>query len=202
MKFQNWKKFWLPIDLFGLVLGIGLIVTYLLWGDRIYNNELQNTWANLGSEILGVWLSVRVIGAFLERKQKFTGARFQMLGAQKYFYDVAKDVIRYKYHHSFQDEIHKLQREIMYFDLRLGYRKKFLYDSEQKIMIELGELRKQILDLVVRIDGLGEPEQDAEKHRVEIDELKSNLETLLGNYDHLFEELRQDIWEETHPDSV
>ena len=83
----------------------------------------------------------------------------------------------------------------MYFDLRLGYRKKFLYDSEQKIMIELGELRKQILDLVVRIDGLGEPEQDAEKHRVEIDELNKYLETLLGNYDHLFEELRQDIWE-------
>jgi hypothetical protein len=78
---RRWWQNWGIIDLLGLGLGLGLSLSYtLVYYSFNQRTPFANLWPNLATEILGVWLSVRIIDQLIQRRESFHSSRQNLLG--------------------------------------------------------------------------------------------------------------------------
>jgi len=209
-RIKRYFRFWFWIDLVGLALSVILIISYLVCGYN-FDEHIQNLWSNLAIEILGVWLSVRIIDFLLQRHKNFRDTRLQQLRILQYFYDTGINVLEYGV--AYQRDIDSLKREIKYFDKRWLRRKKHFYKDEIEQIDQLRQSMPEIVDKSVLIKRSDEKQdsysakpfneqQDQERAdlRKEHIELKNLLRNCLSQYLERLENLRENIWEETHPD--
>jgi len=210
-KLNKYFRFWIWIDIVGLALSLILVTSYLKYGDD-YDEHIQNLWSNLAIEVLGVWLSVRIIDFLLQRHKNFKESRFHQLRNLKYFYDTAVNV--YEYNSTYEKDIEKLQMEVKYFDKRWHKRKKHLYRDEKEEIQVLRNSMPNIIEASISVRQVNTDIRKLEdKYPITEDE-KSNIETLkiqrvelkdklknqLSVYLQNLENVTENIWEETHPD--
>jgi len=191
--FKKYFRFWFWIDLVGLCLSVILIISYLIWGDN-FDDHIQNLWSNLAIEVLGVWLSVRIIDFLIQRHKTFKETRFKQLDNLGYFDNIANHILQYSPSH--QRDIEILQREITYFDKRWLKRQKQFYEDEKVEIQTLRQLMPTIISTCVELELTGNQPISRERYS----ELKQTLRQQLYEFRTLLEQLRENVWEESHPD--
>jgi len=189
---KKYIRFWFWIDLVGLVFSIILIVSYLIWGDNV-SAHLQNLWSNLSIDVLGVWLSVRIIDFLLQRHRTFKEIRFQLLRNFDYFENVAANILIYG---PKERDINLLEREMKYFDKRWPKRKKHFFNDEKEQVNALMKIRQEIVDTCKQLAYKGNIESD----EVDYKKLKEILREQLFMYRNSLEKFTENVWEETNPD--
>jgi hypothetical protein len=208
---RRYFKFWVWIDLVGLASSLILIASYLKYGDN-YDEHIQNLWSNLGIEVLGVWLSVRIIDFLIERHKNFKETRFHQLRNLQYFYETALNI--YEYNSTYERDIENLQREVKYFDKRWHKRKKHFYRDEKEEIQTLRNSMPQIIETSISVQQMNlEIDKQTEKYptteegkssiellRTGKTDLKAVLKNQLSVYIQNLENIKENVWEETHPD--
>ena len=190
--FKKYIRFWFWVDLVGLAFSVILIITYLVWGDNV-SDHLQNLWSNLSIEVLGVWLSVRIIDFLIQRHKSFKEIRFQQLRNLGYFENVATDILTYS---PKERDINLLIREIKYFDKRWAKRKKHFFKDEKEKVDDLRKTMPEIIDTCKEMAYKKEIESD----EVDYKKLKEKLREQLIIYRESLDKLIENVWEESHPD--
>ncbi|KQO32815.1 hypothetical protein ASF10_20395 [Flavobacterium sp. Leaf82] len=191
-KIKKYLRFWFLIDFVGLGLGVFLAGSYLTY-YKDFPESIQNLWSNLTIEIIGVWLSVRIIDFLIQRNKNFKQTRFYLLRNFSYFIDNATDVLTYGVR---EKHIEILDREILHFNIRWEKRKKQFYSNEIELIEQLKNIEKKI------IENCRELLHYSNEGFAEVDYLKvkNKLSLQITDFRVILEELRQNIWEESHPD--
>lgn len=134
---------WFIIDLLTLFLGLGLTIAYVIF--RHYYPDTKSNWfdiwPNISTELLGVWLSVRIIDAVIQSNNQKNNNRREIVRNIRYFTDYVEEL-----EPNFDSwTIRTLVREKIMFSKRFQQRKKFLNGSE------LGKVKKYMIksDLLV-----------------------------------------------------
>ena len=83
---QWWSK-WGIVDVFAMLVGFGGIVSYIYVRNFIpnFNTPWFDIWTNLSTEIVGVWISLRVIETIISKSQKFNKSRNTIINDLKSF---------------------------------------------------------------------------------------------------------------------
>jgi hypothetical protein len=143
----------LLVDLIGLGVGGLLTVSYLLASDSIAeSSSVKAIWSNLGTEILGVWLSVRVIGAVLSERDERKRVRDSVIGNINFMMGICQRLPPYFDEGTLKD----LNNELMWFReksiSRVGGKQlaKNLSVAERTSLSEAIELVIQMNDLAQR----------------------------------------------------
>lgn len=75
-KIRNWWREWSLIDIVGLTGGFVLAGVYVLIAKSLRPESLLHSLLpNFATEVIGVWLSVRIIERIIRRRDKFHGMR-------------------------------------------------------------------------------------------------------------------------------
>lgn len=132
---KTWWLDWARFDL--TILPVGFILAY-------YLKDLANGfWLNLSTELIGAYISVRIIDQFLKRKEKRHFDRREIVDNVFWFYEVASKLLPYVDEWRIKD----LQQEIKYFGLRWDDRKNLFEMDEIKIIDEIVASRDKIVAL-------------------------------------------------------
>lgn len=136
-KLKNWWRDWAKFDL--TILPTGVSLAYFL---KDYANGF---WLNLSTELLGAYISVRIIDYFLKRTEKRHSDRRSIVNNVYWFYESADKLLPYV------DEwrVRELQQEIKYFDLQWEEKKQLLDKDEICLVEEIRLSREQIVSLAL-----------------------------------------------------
>jgi hypothetical protein len=91
---KNWRRDWLWIDLLALLLGASAILSYILFagGLQCVSDETKAVWSNLGTEILGIWISVRIIDGLIKAQDERPSARGGVANALVHMMQTCQDL--------------------------------------------------------------------------------------------------------------
>jgi hypothetical protein len=191
---RKWFSTYLIIDLIGLGIGGGFALLYVLASFKIVNTNLKDIWANLSTEIIGVWLSVRIIDKVLERRTKKHRARLYLIDNLYKFLNTAQKIL--KWEKPKRTDVDELIAFKKWYDLRWEKRKPFFYGSELKKIQNVMKLQQPVIDMA---EDLFIAYQTDSKN---VDGQTNKLKELINEFEPLFEDLRDDVWEESHPDEI
>lgn len=94
---KKWLKTWAVVDVF--VCGGALVASISYVGYRASHNTPLNGWVdlwpNFTSEVMGAWLSVRVIDYLIRRRSDRSRARWRQAGILMHWRDLADRIGRY-----------------------------------------------------------------------------------------------------------
>lgn len=95
--FRKWLHTWALLDI--LVLGGGLVAgwMYLTYWDQHHTtpDPWLDIWPNLTTEIMGAWLSVRIINHLLQRRERRSSVRWRHADFANYMKDLGRAICRY-----------------------------------------------------------------------------------------------------------
>lgn len=199
---QFWKKQWLIDIILLIVLSVTIYLTVKTYSDGKcfdYNSFLLN----LSTEIIGVWLSVRIIDRLMKKRERLESARQYLIKNLRhpfnYCYSIAP---RFK-----RKDVDYLKNEMKWFERRWIKRRGFLNNKEADIAREIQRhnytLITDIENLVIHyetIDKWSELNQgDKEKdYKWRADAIEKTLEQLEDS----IEKLILTFWENDNPDEI
>lgn len=100
------RRFIILIDI--LALGIGGLLCAAYVAHRP-GDALENLWPNLGTELLGVWISIRVIESLLRKSDERSGIRNTLVGNLAYMLRIAQQLLPDLYHFNINDFRHEVK---------------------------------------------------------------------------------------------
>lgn len=183
-----------------LVLGIISSVVFLIYGHNIHDDELKSLWGNFSTEVLGVWVSVRIIQYIFDSRNKFHRTRLHLTRTYKWVSDRAWSVINYP--PPYLIVIKDLEGEIEVFETRWDRRKKYLHTDECQMALALNERRALLLEKIIELNNCWYSQENDSEAVSKFDELRSQFHEQLLEYDLLVVDFRRNIWEESHPDDI
>lgn len=139
--FSRIKSLDIRVDLFTLLLGLLLIWGYINYGGILFvkDSPILNIWANIATDLIGVWLTVRIVESLLQAREKFHSIRRTTVSNLRYFLRIAQEITPEFY----EWRINSLQNELRWFEEKLPKRKKYLYrDEYDDIVKTIGSGRK------------------------------------------------------------
>lgn len=112
-RLTNWWHKWGLVDVLTLGGGVAATVGYIafLTGPEDIRSALLNLWPNIATEILGVWLSVRIIGSIIDNRQERRNARHALAGNLNFLLGICQRLAPRFYSFHLID----LQNEIMFY---------------------------------------------------------------------------------------
>lgn len=195
---QFWKKPWV-VDLI-LFLTICVCV-YLTWKTASaetgvdYNGFLLN----LTTELVGVWLSVRIIDRLIQKRDRLQTVRRNLLNNLKHPFDF----IFRKHPYYEQKDVEYLQNESKWFDRRWDRRRTVFKENELQIARKIHSLNMQlttaISNVVVAERIELNPPEDKKKL---IDERLKVVEKVLDELEENIEHLILAFWQTDNPDEI
>ena len=132
MKFRKFVKrlgfHWIWVDLVSLGIGTLFVWLHYRFATSSWGATLE-LFPNIATEIMGVWISVRIIDALIQRRDKFNAVRRRVVSECKEFVDIVQDVT------SFDDRrCRVLRSDFERFVARLPTRSGFLLDDESELL--------------------------------------------------------------------
>jgi hypothetical protein len=199
---QFWKKKWL-IDVILLIALCVAIYFTVRTSDKDKGFDYNSFLLNLSTEIIGVWLSVRIIDRLLKKRERLENARRNLVQNLRHPFNYAYLLSpRYK-----RKDVDYLKNEMKWFERRWIKRRSFLKNREADIAMDITRnnylLITAIENLVIYYEtfenwselNLGDKENDY-KWRIEaVDKALIELETSI-------EKLLLTFWEKDSPDVI
>src|SRR5215207_7433487 len=89
---KKWWGKWGKADILTLGVGIGAAYGYIAYftNPEDIRSAWLNLWPNIATEILGVWLSVRIIGAILDNRQERRNVRNALAANLNYLLSICQ----------------------------------------------------------------------------------------------------------------
>ena len=138
----RWSRKWAVVDIVGLGMATVLAGAYYVFSDSLRNPQIGALWPNIATEVLGVWLSVRVIGAWLQSQREKRSVRSDIMGNLVFMTDLVDRLIP-----TFAGEDNcRLEREIRFFRDLKPYRFKKISRQERALVLEALELLERLHD--------------------------------------------------------
>ncbi|HMI41039.1 MAG TPA: hypothetical protein VK485_07405 [Sphingomicrobium sp.] len=176
------------IDSFGL-LAIASTVTFATLPEPLRPAEhLDDLWGNLSSELVGIWLAVRLIDFVIKKNEGATKGRVRVVRGMRYLERLFTSFYRYPRSHELAD----LLREFRWNKGRLEQRKKHLKRDEVGDAELFYDIGAQLLYLLPQV---APNDQD----KIEYDSRRYH--GLLTDLGIAREKAEQNILEETDEDS-
>lgn len=136
---KNWLKNWAVIDIIALGIGLTMCIGYLFYKNTWEGIEdrVMDLWPNIATEIIGVWISVRIIEGVISRRDDKSKLRDSMQGNLNYIMSICQNIPI----HFDAWRIKDLYNELIWFDEKYDKdRKRFkrtFYQEEQKSILEI-----------------------------------------------------------------
>jgi len=86
---RRWIRDWMLIDLLAFGAGATSSVLYILYSSEV-SAPYRELWANLSIDMLGVWISVRIIDALIQARGERPGVRNRLLGNLNFMRNIAQ----------------------------------------------------------------------------------------------------------------
>jgi hypothetical protein len=94
--FKSYNRYVQALDIFGLVSTL-LVVIYLVWPDGYRLADKQDGMiANILSELVGIWVGVRLIDFFIRKNERHDRARVRTVRGMRYLERVCSDIVIHK----------------------------------------------------------------------------------------------------------
>lgn len=199
---QFWKKQWLIDIILLIVLSVTIYLTVKTSSDGKcfdYNSFLLN----LSTEIIGVWLSVRIIDRLLKKRERLDSARQHLIKNLRHPFNYSYSISpRFK-----RKDVDYLKNEMKWFERRWIKRRGFLKNKEADIAREIQRhnytLITDIENLVIHYESIdtwselnqGDKEKD---YKWRADAIEKTLEQLEDS----IEKLILTFWENDNPDEI
>jgi hypothetical protein len=126
---RHWQRDWAIVDL--IAFGIGAVLTV---GFVVYRQQhLKDTspfidlWPNIATEVIGIWLSVRLIDGLISRRERRDGVRRFLISNLNYLRERAGELLPRVYDFN----VNKLENEYLWAQERLARRLRYLDESEK-----------------------------------------------------------------------
>lgn len=155
---KRWWKNWGLIDLVALGLGLFLCVAFVAYlrGEG-YQRPLLDLWPNIATEILGVWVSVRIVDVLIGRREERSRVRDNVVGNLNFMMSICQDLPL----HFDNWRLNDLSNEVMWFEEKRAAQEKLL-------MKHLTNEERRSVDDVIR--------QVRDVHRLSIQAAATKLE--------------------------
>lgn len=197
-----WKKQWL-IDLIILIALSLTIYLTLKSSSEDTSFDKDSFLLNLATELIGVWLSVRIIDRLLKKRERLDNARQQLIKNLRHPFNYCYSISpRFK-----RKDVDYLKNEMKWFERRWIKRRSFLKNREIDIAMEIQRQNNALLiaieNMVIydeTIDtwmelNIGDKEKDnkwrADAVEKELEQLEDSIEKLILAF-----------WESDNPDDI
>ena len=191
---KRWWRDWAKIDLLGLGLGLGLCVAYYLretadggWGD-----PMADLWPNIATEILGVWLSVRIIGTIIDLRQRRSNMRNTLAGNMNHLMGICSRLSP----HFDSFAIVDLRNELLWFGERRRLNAKLLKRVFSRDELALLERIADCAEQACEKADEARKARERDDESCEFTELKASTEGLVTNLIEQIGDFRRRIWSE------
>ncbi len=150
-------------------LGLALVIYHLNSMDGVKSKAIffESIVPNIGTELLGVWLSVRIIESVLRVRQKRSRLRAQLIDNMNYLVTLIRSISP----HFEQQTIDHLSSELTWFEEMKDYRISGTSEQTIKLINEVTKLYAQAANEASKINPL----------RDEINDLFLSYPEMLGN---------------------
>lgn len=153
--FKRYNRYQFALDLFG-ALSLALIVLYLLIpdGSRLSNTQ-DGMIANVLSEMVGIWISVRLIGFFIIQADRKERVRVRTVRLMRFFENQIKHVINTNFA---KGTIDRLKSELVWANNMQENRERYLSHDEVVEVRYFYDLVKRFAESVESLSGKESPE--------------------------------------------
>ena len=150
--FKKWFFRWSFIDIPVFGVGLALIFYYMnsMGGDKSEAVFMESVVPNIGTELLGVWLSVRIIESVLRVRQKRSRLRAQLIDNMNYLVTLIRSIAP----HFEQQTIDHLSSELKWFEEMKDYRISGTSEQTIKLINEATRLYAQAAQEASKINPL------------------------------------------------
>ena len=151
-RLKKWFFRWSFIDIPVFGIGLALIIYYFngLEGGKAEAVFLESIIPNIGTELLGVWLSVRIIESVLRGRQKRSRLRTQLVDNMNYLVTLIRGIAP----HFEQQTIDHLSSELQWFEEMKDYRISGTSEETIKLINEATKLYAEAASEASKINPL------------------------------------------------
>jgi hypothetical protein len=193
---MSYRKFHLFLDLFG-ILGVGLAISYYLVSHQVpeqnKDQELFNLWGNFSTEIVGIWIGVRLIDYVIQQNEKKHFSRIKIVRNMRFLISTARSSIDF----SNRPAIAKLSYEINWSNKVFSSRQKYLSQDE---INDVEDFYLALINLFPRIEKLFDLQEKScfdEETRKDLDKERKDLWSILERVEEIRQKAEINILEET-----
>ena len=149
---KKWFFRWSFIDVPVFGLGVVLVIYHINSLDGVKAEELfiESIVPNIGTELLGVWLSVRIIESVLRVRQKRSRLRAQLIDNMNYLVTLIRSIAP----HFEQQTIDHLSSELKWFEEMKHYRVSGISEQTIGLINEVTKLYAQAATEATKINPL------------------------------------------------
>ena len=167
---KKWWREWKSVDIIGLGGGLILVAIYLLLGNKYQQDSaFHSLLPNIATEIIGVWISIRIIERVLSRRDKFHSSRKAVLSDLFYIWDILYKIFPNPSKWQFRTVEDHLEYTIEAWSRRY----EFLYDDEAQLVQNCHQLMGKIFQVLEHYFCLVE-KVSLTKHQLELEIIHTN----------------------------
>lgn len=154
---KRWWREWALIDLVALGVGLALLLAYLIFYPSVdQNSAVVILWPNLIAEIIGVWLSVRIIDYLLKRREQFHESRRALVGDFRVLANDLTGILPISVYSSVQREVSLLAWIQEHYPARSQYLHSDERAGADECLALAGEAVAQTVAVVAELQVVGE----------------------------------------------
>lgn len=194
MKSVRYNKFHILLDLFGL-FGLGLTIYFYYQGHTVRqtNEELHALWANFATEIVAIWLGVRIIEYVIRRHEKESSIRLRTVKNMRFLMRSMRNEIEYPR----RGDLEQLKHEFNWTKRMFGkHRKTFRQDE----LIDVNAFYSDVEATLTQLNNLLQMRIDHDtgtKSRHELETKKEELWSLVDKLEEVRLKAEENILAET-----
>jgi hypothetical protein len=125
MRYPKYQRY---LDAFGALSVLSAIAYWLLPAARRPEEHLDGLWGNLSSEMIGIWLSVRLIDLIIRSHESATKARVRVVRNLRYVERLLHGVLDFRR----PFDLNHLFRELDWINSRMPSRRRHLKEDEKR----------------------------------------------------------------------
>lgn len=125
---MRYPRYLMALDAFG-VLSMSSGVAFVLCSEALRpNDRIDSLWANMATEMIGIWVGVRLIDWIIRRNESATKARVRTVRNMRFVERKLKEFLEFR--RAF--DVFEFRKEIAWFKSMLATRSRYLKADERR----------------------------------------------------------------------
>lgn len=141
---KKWVQDWAIFDLFALTVGIGGTIFFVNFKNSsiLKDSAWYDIWANLSIDIIGVWLSVRIIGFLISRNTRRNENRTALISQLEYLSQRIDEIPFYNKYSKIE-----IEKEIIRINFMVKQNATFFYYDEKLLVDQINKSLPELFEL-------------------------------------------------------